>query len=168
MKIPTGEFVFFVLVLAYGWHILEEFNYNWKDWAGQTFGFDTNWAHFYVVNSFVIIFGFSAGIIGWKLPDVSLMFPAFALTNAIFFHILPLIMSRRFSPGLFTGVVLFIPVSLWIYWSAYIDGVLTIQGTVISLIGGASIMASLPLLIKTRNLKLLDPLKNQVFSRLSD
>ena len=99
MQIPTGEVAIWVLVLAYGGHVLEEFNYNWKDWAGQTFGFDTNWDHFYVVNSFVIVFGFSAGMIGWKLPDVSLMFPAFALTNAIFFHLLP---AHYFSP-LFAG-----------------------------------------------------------------
>jgi hypothetical protein len=162
MEIPTGEFVIWVLVLAYGWHILEEFNYNWKDWAGQTFGFDTNWDHFYVVNSFVIVFGFSAGMIGWKLPDVSLMFPAFALTNAVFFHVLPLLFFRRFSPGLFTGTFLFIPISLWAYWSAYVDRVLTMHSILISLLGGVIIMASFPLLIKTRNYKVFDPMKNQI------
>ena len=49
------------------------------------------------------------------------------LVNAVLFHIVPVAVTRVFSPGLFTAVVLFLPVASWAYWGAWRDGVLTVR-----------------------------------------
>jgi hypothetical protein len=48
-------------------------------------------------------------MIGWRLPEVSLTFPALALINSLFFHIGPPLVQRRFSPGTITAALLFLP-----------------------------------------------------------
>ena len=80
-------------------------------------------------------------MIGWRLPEVSLTFPTLALVNALLFHIGPTVVQRRFSPGTITAVLLFLPVGIWSYYGAYLDGVLTIQIDVVSALGGAVLMA---------------------------
>jgi tryptophan-rich sensory protein len=80
-------------------------------------------------------------MIGWQLPEVSLMFPALALVNALLFHIGPTLVQRHFSPGTITAVFLFLPVGIWSYYGAYLDGSLTIQIGVVSALGGAVLMA---------------------------
>ena len=81
---------------------------------------------------------------------MSLMYPALMLINGIFFHILPTLGQRRFSPGTITAVALFLPVALWTFYGAYKDGVLSGTTLAISLIGGGLLMASPILLLRTR------------------
>ena len=42
---------------AYGVHILEEYQLNWRDWARGVIGLPVEWSDFYVVNALVIVFG---------------------------------------------------------------------------------------------------------------
>jgi hypothetical protein len=42
---------------AYGVHILEEYQLNWRDWARAVIGLPVEWSDFYVVNALVIVFG---------------------------------------------------------------------------------------------------------------
>jgi hypothetical protein len=69
------------------------------------------------------------------------MFPALALVNAVVFHIGPTLLQRRFSPGLITAVLLFLPIGIWSYYAAYLDRVLTLGVGVVSALGGAVLMA---------------------------
>ncbi len=89
-------------------------------------------------------------MIGWRLPEVSLTFPALALVNATFFHIGPTLVQRRFSPGTITAVLLFLPVGIWLYYAAYLDGALTVRLGVLSALGGALLMAYTILLLRLR------------------
>jgi len=93
---------------AYGVHILEEYQLNWRDWARAVIGLPVEWSDFYVVNALVIVFGIVAANLAGHSPGIALSFPALMLINATFFHVLPFARSgRRFSPGLATAVVLF-------------------------------------------------------------
>jgi hypothetical protein len=38
------------------------------------------------------------------------------IINALFFHILPAIISKKLSPGLFTSLVLFLPLSIYAFY----------------------------------------------------
>jgi Protein of unknown function with HXXEE motif len=118
------------MLLAYALHILEEHALDWLDWANTTFGTNFTWADFYVTNSVVVVAGISTAVIGWRLPEASLAFPALALINAVFFHIDPTLVRRVFSPGVLTAVLLFLPVGIWSYYGAYLDGVLTLRAGV--------------------------------------
>ncbi len=102
---------------------------------------DLTWSDFYVTKAIAVVTGISTAMIGWRLPEVSLTFPALALINALFFHIGPTLVQRRFSPGTITAVLLFLPVGIWSYYGAYLDGVLTLKASVLSTLGGALLMA---------------------------
>ena len=124
MGIDAFAFVLWLMLFAYALHILEEHTLNWLGWARSTLKLDLTWSDFYVTNAIVVVAGISTAMIGWRLPEVSLMFPALALINALFFHIGPTLVQRRFSPGTITAVLLFLPVGIWAYNGAYLDGVL--------------------------------------------
>ena len=86
---------------AYGVHILEEYQLNWRDWARAVIRLPVEWSDFYVVNALVIVFGIVAANLAGHCPGLALAFPALMLINATFFHVLPTLWSRgRFSPGL--------------------------------------------------------------------
>lgn len=124
---------------------------NWKDWANKVLQLPVDWPMFYVVNALVVVLGIIAAVIGWRLPAVSLAFPALMLINAVFFHILPCIITKKFSPGLISAVVLLLPVGAWLFYGADKDGVLSAM-TVVGAFGlGAGLMAYPVILLKLRD-----------------
>lgn len=137
----SHEYFLWIATLAYGLHIIEEMLFDWRGWARGFLKLPAEWNEFYVFNAFVILYGCISAIIGWKYPIISLSFPAFMLVNAIFFHLLPVMVSRRFSPGLFTALVLFVPIAGLTYYGASIDNVISIKSISISTLFGVIIMA---------------------------
>ena len=136
---------------CYGLHILEEFQLNWRDWARGVIGLPVEWSDFYVVNALVIVLGIVAANLAVSSPGLALALPALMLINATFFHILPMVRTGgRFSPGLFTAVLLFYPVGIACYWRAAADGELGAGGLIGSLVLGALLMASPIVLLKIK------------------
>jgi hypothetical protein len=144
----THAYILWILTAAYALHYLEEYCLDWKDWANRQLHLPVTWSHFLAANSVVVVFGIAVGMVGWQCPEFSLIFPALMLINAVFFHIVPTVVQRVFSPGLITAVLLFLPLALWTYYGAWQDGVLTFQVFVISSLGGALLMASPVVFIK--------------------
>ncbi len=142
--------VLWVVTMAYAAHILEEYTLDWKTWATRALKLNVSWSNFYVTNAVVVVLGLCTAAIGWTMPEVSLMFPALALINAVFFHIGPTILQRRFSPGLITATLLFLPIGIWAYVSASADGVLSWWVTLISVLGGALLMLYPIVMIKVK------------------
>jgi hypothetical protein len=139
---------------AYALHILEEYQLNWRDWARGVLGLPVEWSDFYVVNALVIVLGIVAANLAGHCPGVALSFPAVMLINATFFHLLPTLWSRgRFSPGLFTAIVLFYPIGIACYWRASHNGPLHLRGLIGSLVLGAALMAFPVVLLKIKDLR---------------
>jgi hypothetical protein len=125
----------------YALHAMEEFIFNWRGWARSVLNLPVEWSTFYVTNFVVIVLGFMAAGIVPASPAIGLAFPALMIINALFFHCLPFVRTRgRFSPGLVTAVVLFLPVGIWCYRIAFLSGV-TSEKVVISFVLGALLMA---------------------------
>lgn len=137
----THEYLLWIAALAYGAHIVEELVFDWRNWARSTLRLPAEWHEFYVFNAFVVLYGVISAIIGWKLPILSLSFLAFMIINTIFFHMVPFLKGKRFSPGLITSIVLFIPIASWCYYGAVSDNVLSANTIIISIVLGAFIMA---------------------------
>lgn len=136
---------------AYGLHVLEEFELDWRNWARAVVGLPVEWSDFYVVNSLVIVLGIVAANLAAHWPAVALSFPALMLINATFFHVVPTIRTAgRFSPGLFTAIVLFYPIGILCYSRAVADGV-GAEGVIGSLVIGALLMASPIVLLKIKS-----------------
>ena len=150
METAAHEFVLWLMLFVYALHILEERILDWLGWARSTFNFDLGWGDFYTTNAVVVVAGICTAMVGWRLPEVSLMFPALALVNAVLFHILPTLLQRRFSPGVITAVLLFLPIGIWSYYGAYLDRALTLVGGVASALGGAVLMAYPLVLLQIR------------------
>jgi len=101
---------------AYAIHVLEEFAFDWKNWARNVLNLPVEWDMFYVTNSLVVVLGVVAAIIASRLPALALGFAALMLINATFFHVLPFLVKRgRWSPGLVTALVLFYPLGIECY-----------------------------------------------------
>jgi hypothetical protein len=137
---------------AYGIHVLEEFVLDWRDWARSVIGLPVDWSDFYVVNALVVVLGVVAANVADVVPAVALAYAGLMVINAVFFHILPTIRTRgRFSPGLFTAVVLMLPIATASYVAAFRAGALGPGGFVLSLVVGAALMASPIVLIKIKD-----------------
>jgi hypothetical protein len=145
------EIWLWVATAAYGLHALEEFMLDWKTWANTVLKLPVNWPIFYVVNALVVVLGIIASIIGWRLPALSLSFPALMLINAVFFHILPFVVKKKYSPGLASAVVLFLPLGTWLFYGAYKDGVLSVMTAVGAFAIGAGLMAYPIILLKVKD-----------------
>ena len=138
---------------AYTLHICEEYYLNWRDWARAVIGLPVSWTDFAVVNGVVVVLGIVQAELAASLPLVPLCYAALLLINATVFHVGPFLRTRgRFSPGLFTAVLLFYPTAIATYWHVAAAGRLTAALLLGSLLGGALLMATPIVLLKLRAL----------------
>jgi hypothetical protein len=135
------EFVLWAVVFVIGLHVFEEHELDFVGWARMTLGLRfMTWRSFYVANAAVALVSVACAGIGWRAPEVSLIVVAGALALDAFLHIIPTVLTRRFSPGLITAVALYLPVSAWTYWAAEQDGALTARSLVLSSLGGVLLL----------------------------
>ena len=150
----SHEYLLWITVAAYGIHILEEYELNWRDWARSVLKLPVEWNSFYLVNALVVVLGVCMAEVGWREPWFSLGLPALMLINATFFHVLPTVVTRVYSPGLTTAVVLFYPVAIWAYYGAWLDGILSVHTGFLSVVFGALLMATPIVLLKNKSRKM--------------
>lgn len=148
----THEYILWVATVAYGFHMIEETVYNWHGWVRRVLKLQAEWNEFYLVNAVVIVLGAGCAMVGWRCPAFALIFPAFMVVNALLFHVLPVLVTRIFSPGLFTALFLFLPVTAWLYRGAWMDGVLTTGAVLISSMTGFLLMLFPIVVQKTKHL----------------
>jgi hypothetical protein len=96
---------------------------------------------FWATNGFLIVLAISAAVVGWRAPAFALAYPAGMLIDVAGFHVLPSFSARRPNPGLFTGVAIYVPISIWCYAAAAQDGVLDAATLIGSVAIGAGLMA---------------------------
>ena len=140
MSLPD---LIWIWTIAYGIHALEEYMLDWRDWARAVIRLRVTWPDFYVTNSLVIVLGICCANVASSQPQLALVLPALMLINATFFHVLPMIVTRgRYSPGVFTAIVLFYPLGIWAYHRALSNGAVSTRGVILSVAIGALLMAS--------------------------
>jgi hypothetical protein len=126
-------------VASYGFHVVEEFIFDWRNWARQVLHLPARWEDFYVTNCLVIVVGIVAVEIAPEFPVIALGFPGLMLINGTFMHVLPFIMKRgRFSPGLITSILLFWPVGTLTMLAAQPD----VRTVIVGLLVGAAMLAT--------------------------
>ena len=118
---------------------------GWQGWAaeaiGPRIGAIPTWTDFWATNGAMIVFGASAAIVVFSAPGFGLGFAALCLINALFFHVLPSIQAGRPNPGLFTAILLYIPIGIWAYVAAEDFALLSTGTVVLSIAVGAAAMA---------------------------
>lgn len=127
---------------AYAIHIMEEYTFDWRNWARAIIKLPVEWSDFYVTNAIVIALGIAQAELAPALPLAPLTFASLMLINAVFFHILPVLRTRgRFSPGVVTALLLFFPAGLAVWWRAGQDGMLNWPIAATAIAAGALLMA---------------------------
>lgn len=145
----TLEQLCWLSTAAYGVHVLEEFAFDWKNWARSVLRLPVEWNTFYVTNALVIVLGIVSAELASALPTLALAFPALMLINATFFHVAPFLWTRgRFSPGLFTALLLFYPIGFACFFVAARDFSLRPASLLASFGLGAVLMATPVLFLK--------------------
>ena len=138
---------------AYAAHIMEEYTFNWRDWARGALKLPVEWTDFYVTNAVVVVLGIVSAELAPSLPVAPLAYASLMLINAVFFHILQVIRTKgRFSPGVITAVVLFLPVGIGEFAEASGSGVLDGSVAVGAIAAGAIVMAYPIVMLKTKSL----------------
>lgn len=136
---------------AYALHVVEEYQLNWRDWARAVIKLPVEWPDFYIVNALAILLGIVAANIV-RQPALALAYPALMLINATFFHVLPMVLTRgRYSPGVFTAVVLFYPLGVACFHRALSFGLIGWRGVAFAFVIGALLMATPIVLLKLKS-----------------
>ena len=137
---------------AYAVHIMEEYTFNWRDWARGALGLPVEWNDFYVTNAVVIVLGVVSAELASALPVAPLAYASLMLINAVLFHIWQVIRTKgRFSPGLVTAVVLFLPIGIAEFVEASREGVLSGAVGFGAIVAGAILMAFPIVMLKTKS-----------------
>jgi hypothetical protein len=134
------QYWLWIAVFCYGLHIMEEYVMDWKNWAVQTIHLPVEWNNFYITNAIVIAIGISCAQVGWFCPIFALIYPALMIINAILFHIIPTIKSRVYSPGVVTGIILFLPVGTLCFYYPYKLNIIGVYDIVVAFILGFILM----------------------------
>ncbi|MFT3987785.1 HXXEE domain-containing protein [Aestuariivirga sp.] len=141
-----------IALAAYAIHMLEEFMLNWRDWARAVIGLPVSWADFYVTNGIVVVLGIAQANLAPSLPFFPLAFASLMLVNAVFFHVLPVIRMRgRYSPGVTTAILLFLPVGISVFCSAHTAGGLSWATGLGASAAGVLLMATPIVFLKIRD-----------------
>lgn len=82
MTLPT---LAWIAVAAYAVHMMEEFSFNWRDWARAVIKLPVEWGDFYVTNAVVIVLGIAQAFLAPTLAVAPLGFASLMAINAIFF-----------------------------------------------------------------------------------
>jgi hypothetical protein len=129
-------------MVAYAQYIMEEYTFNWRDWARAVIKLPVEWSDFYVTNAIVIAIGIAQAFLAPALPLAPLMFASLMLINAVFFHILPFVREGgRFSPGLVTAMLLFFPAGIAVGWKAANSASVDWHTAALAVTGGAALMS---------------------------
>lgn len=137
---------------GYAIHILEEYTFDWRNWARAVIKLPVEWTDFYVTNAVVVALGIAQAMMAPSLAWPPLIYASLMLINAVFFHIFPVLRHKgRFSPGLITAVVLFLPIGIAMWKRAADDGAFDLATVVIAVGGGALLMAAPVVMLKLRH-----------------
>jgi hypothetical protein len=132
-------------VAAYALHVVEEHMLGWYDWARKTMNISMTWEQYVITEVAILILGLTAAMLAGQPigPMLTVAFATLLFINAIFFHIIPMLTNGgKFSPGVLTGVVLFLPLC----WQVYKTQTLSQNDLFWSVAIGAAVMVWLWLL----------------------
>jgi hypothetical protein len=147
----SHEYLLWLTLFAYAWHIAEEYildNVTYAQKVLKLKSYTEMAAN--LLHGLTLICAFSSIMIGWKIPYLGLFLPAYYIFHGLFVHVLATIRFRKMSPGVFTTIFLGLPISIGAYWGAWKDGVLTWEVTLLSFLIAALILPLYMLLLKIR------------------
>jgi len=87
----------------------------------------------------IFIFSIVTAIAGWELPIVGGILPAVGLIHPLLDHLGLSLNAKKIRPGSLTGILLLLPLSIWVYSIGYSHQLLSLNELLISGAVGLSI-----------------------------
>jgi len=115
-------------------HITEEYKFGWVKWA-NSFISGVTVRQFIIINCFFMLLCILAAILNKSLMLFSSSIFSLLLINSVA-HIAPTIKQRKYSPGLFSAILLFIPIGTVGYSSILSDNLMSLSELGVSIIIG--------------------------------
>jgi hypothetical protein len=138
----TLEALAWLGMAAYAAHILEEYTLDWRNWSRAILGLPVEWNDFYVTNGVVVALAIAQAMLARALPVAVLGFAGLMLINGFFMHVVPFIRTKgRFSPGLITSVLFFLPLGIATYRAAIEGGQADVWTAIAGLVLGGLTLA---------------------------
>ena len=137
-------------VAAYALHIVEEHILGWFDWARKTMNISLGWEQYVITEVAILILGLTAAMLSGTPvgPTLVVAFTTLLFINVIFFHLLPMLANGgRFSPGVISGIFLFLPLA----WHVYKTQTLSQNDLIWAVVLGILLIVWPMLLLKLRN-----------------
>lgn len=118
---------------------------GWFDWARKTMNLSMTWEQYLISEVAIFILGLTAAMLAGSPigPILVVAFATLLFINVVVFHIIPMLTnSGRFSPGVITGIVLFLPLC----WQVWKTQTLSQNDLILAVAIGAGVMIWLWLL----------------------
>ncbi len=134
------QWVFVAFLVVSMMHMVEEYFYPGGFMEAMK-RFNPRFAPFVTVRMAIIINGLqlllcvTAIIIGERVILFSLSIAALLLLNCLV-HLAACFWKKGYAPGVISGVLLYLPVSLYAYFRALNSGVLSVNGMIVTLVLG--------------------------------
>ena len=132
------EQIFWVIVGAAIIHVIEEYFGGWLAWT-RRFIPGTTMRQFYVINTIFIVLCIAAAAIGNDNLIFSLSVPSLIFINALI-HIITTIRMKRYSPGVISSFLLYVPLAIYAYYSYANSGQLSMPIAISALLLGVAWM----------------------------
>ena len=137
---------------SYSIHIIEEYTFNWRNWARAVIAFPLNGTIFTSPTRSSSRSGSRKRCWRRHCRGRRSIFASLMLINAVMFHIFPVVRFKgRFSPGVVTAVVLFFPLGIAMWRRAAGDGSVDPAAIIIGVGGGALLMAAPIVMLNLRS-----------------
>ena len=115
-------------------HIAEEFKFGWIEWA-NSFISGITVKQFAIINILFLILCFTAIFINNNSMIFSASIFSLLLINSLV-HIAPTIKQKKYSPGLYSAVILFIPIGTFGYIHVVTNNLVTFNELIYSILLG--------------------------------
>jgi len=115
-------------------HVAEEYKFGWVEWA-NSFISGVTVKQFIIINCFFMLLCILAAILNNSLMLFSSSIFSLLLINSVV-HIVPTIKQGKYSPGLFSAILLFIPIGTVGISSILSENLMSSNELVVSIIIG--------------------------------
>jgi len=135
------DWIFWALVGAAAIHMVEEFVYpgEFLDWMRDfrpEFASSVTVRFAVIINALFFLLCVAGAIVASRSPVLSLSVASLLFLNALM-HMVGVVKAREYVPGVISGVVLYLPLSLGAYYLFASSGQLSLLGSVTSGLLGA-------------------------------
>ena len=126
--------ILWIMVIAAVLHVFEEYHFNFVGWVQKHY-IKITLNEFIVINSLFILLTVIGAIVFSVFPILSFSVGSLIFINALI-HIAASIKFKNYTPGLFTSLILYLPLSITLFIIGFHLAILTKNQLVISFLLG--------------------------------